>query len=99
LSKLAALPEDFTLYCAHEYTAANARFALSVDPNNAALKARASEVADRRAAGKPTVPMLLKYELATNPFLRAPKLKGALGLEGAEDWEAFAEVRRRKDNF
>jgi hydroxyacylglutathione hydrolase len=99
LSKLAALPEDFTLYCAHEYTEANARFALSVDPGNVALKARASEVADRRAAGMATVPMLLKYEMATNPFLRAPKLKGALGLEGAEDWEAFAEIRRRKDNF
>lgn len=99
LQKLAALPDDATLYCAHEYTQANARFALSVDGANAALKARAAEIDALRAKGQPTVPMTLSQEKATNPFLRAPLLKQDLGLAGAEDWQAFAEVRARKDNF
>lgn len=99
LSKLAALPDDATLYCAHEYTASNAKFALHIDPGNAALKARAAEVARLRAANEPTVPMTLAEEKATNPFLRAPLLKHALGMDNAADWEAFGEVRKRKDNF
>lgn len=99
LQKLAALTDDTTLYCAHEYTQSNARFAVTVDPENAALAARAAHIDAQRAANEPTVPMLLSVEKATNPFLRAPMLKGALGLAGAADWEAFAEVRKRKDNF
>ena len=99
LSKLAALPDDFTLYCAHEYTASNARFALSVDTENPALRARADEITALRAANKPTVPMSLRVEKATNPFLRAPLLKAAIGKAGAPDWEAFGEMRARKDAF
>lgn len=99
LSKLAALPDDATLYCAHEYTQSNARFAISVDPDNAALRARVAEIDRLRAAGQPTVPMTLRTERATNPFLRAPALKAAIGMGGAQDWEAFGEVRRRKDEF
>lgn len=99
LSKLAALPDEATLYCAHEYTSSNARFAISLDPDNAALQARIAEVAALRAAGKPTVPMNLRQEKNTNPFLRAPLLKAAIGMEHAQDWEAFGEVRRRKDVF
>ncbi len=99
LSKLAALPDAATLYCAHEYTGSNARFAISIDPDNAALQARVAEVAALRAQGKPTVPMNLRLEKDTNPFLRAPLLKAALGMESAQDWEAFGEVRRRKDVF
>jgi hydroxyacylglutathione hydrolase len=99
LSRIATLPDDATLYCAHEYTASNARFALSIDPDNAALQARVAEVTRLRADGKPTVPMTLEQEKATNPFLRAPLLKRALGMESAADWEAFGEVRKRKDNF
>jgi len=99
LSKVAALPDDTALYCAHEYTQNNARFALAVDGDNAALKARAGEVAQLRAAGKPTVPMTLAQEKATNPFLRAPALKAAIGMSGASDAEAFGEMRKRKDNF
>jgi len=99
LSKLAALPGEFTLYCAHEYTQSNARFALSVDPDNPALQARAEEVAALRAANRPTVPMRLDQELKTNPFLRAPLLKAAIGLSAATDAEAFGELRKRKDNF
>lgn len=100
LQKLAALPEDTTLYCAHEYTESNARFAIAIDPDNAALQARVGEVKHLRAAGQPTVPMMLAQEKATNPFLRAPHLKAAIGLNAAApDWEAFAEIRRRKDTF
>jgi len=99
LQKLAALPDDTTLYCAHEYTQANARFAVSVDPDNAALRERAARIDAQRAAGEATVPMSLAIEKATNPFLRAPALKDAIGLSGAADWEAFAEVRKRKDTF
>ena len=71
LLKLAALPGSTQIYCGHEYTEANARFALTIEPDNAVLKARAGEVATLRAAGKPTLPTTIAAELATNPFLRA----------------------------
>ncbi|MBL8551497.1 MAG: hydroxyacylglutathione hydrolase [Hyphomonadaceae bacterium] len=99
LSRIAALPDDTTLYCAHEYTASNARFALSVDPDNAALRARNDEITRLRSDNKPTVPMKLAAEKATNPFLRAPLLKAAIGMPTAPDYEAFGEIRKRKDNF
>ena len=101
LSRLKALPEDTVIYCAHEYTAANARFALSVDPENSALQAYSEKVAAARAKNEPTVPTTIAAELEANPFLRwdDPALRAHLGLERAEDWEVFAEVRRRKDNF
>ena len=86
LSKLAALPDDTAVYCAHEYTASNARFALSVD-DSPALKARAAEVFAARARDEPTVPTTIALEKATNPFLKAG---------GAE---AFAKVRAAKDVF
>lgn len=101
LLKLKNWPESTTLYCAHEYTQANARFALSVDPDNEALKKRCIQIDELRADGKPTVPSRLDVELATNPFLRAdqPALKLALGMDGAGDVDVFAQVRTRKDNF
>jgi hydroxyacylglutathione hydrolase len=99
LQKIAALPDDATLYCAHEYTQSNARFAVTIDKNNPALQARVAEVERLRAANEPTVPMTLSQEKATNPFLRAPLLKDALATPNAQDWEAFAEIRSRKDNF
>lgn len=101
LSKLRALPDETRVYCAHEYTQANARFALTVEPQNAALKARARDIDALRAAGKPTVPSLLGLEKATNPFLRAesPDLQATLGLVGADPVTVFAETRRRKDRF
>jgi hydroxyacylglutathione hydrolase len=101
LSKLAALPDDATVYCAHEYTQSNARFALSVDPDNPALKARAAEVERQRAAGRPTVPTMLGEERKANPFLRPhdPAIRQRLGLADASDAEVFAELRRRKDRF
>jgi hydroxyacylglutathione hydrolase len=99
LQKIAGLPDDTTLYCAHEYTQSNARFALHVDPENAALRARSAEIDQKRAAGQPTVPTVLSAEKATNPFLRAPLLAAAGVSAGAPDWEAFASIRRQKDNF
>ena len=101
LSKLMALPDDTTVYCAHEYTQANARFAVTVDPENAALAARAKEIDEKRAKGEWTVPTTIGLEKATNPFLRAadPKLRHAIGLDAASDVEVFAETRHRKDNF
>lgn len=101
LSKFSTLPDDAVVYCAHEYTQSNARFALSVDPENDALKARAVEVDRQRAAGAPTVPTKLGQERATNPFLRPddPAIRRQLGMEQASDVEVFAEIRRRKDNF
>jgi hydroxyacylglutathione hydrolase len=101
LSRLRALPPETRVYCAHEYTQANARFALSVDGGNQALVRRAEQIDRLRADGQPTVPSTLGQEVATNPFLRAddPELADAVGLAGAEPVEVFAEVRQRKDNF
>ncbi len=98
LSRLAALPDETLVYCAHEYTAANARFALSVD-NGPGITARAQEVFAARQRGEPTVPTRIGAEKAANPFLRAPQLKAGLGLAAATDAEAFAAVRRAKDAF
>ena len=101
LGRVRGLPPETVLYCAHEYTAANAAFAVSVDPDNAALAERQAEVAKLREAGAPTVPMRLADELPVNPFLRAddPGLAANVGLAGAPPAEVFAEVRRRKDAF
>ncbi len=101
LSKLAALPDDTLICSGHEYTANNARFARTVDPDNAALADRAAQVDAARAAGQATVPSRLSEELATNPFLRAgdPDLQAAIGMDGADPVAVFAELRRRKDAF
>lgn len=101
LSRLTALPGDTIVYSGHEYTAANAKFALTVEPGNAALQNRAAAVEKARAANNPTVPSLLSEELATNPFLRSdsPEVQATVGLVGADPVEVFTEVRRRKDNF
>ncbi len=101
LSKLMALPDDTTVYCAHEYTQSNARFALTVEPQNAALAARAKEIDAKRAAGQWTVPTTIALEKATNPFLRAASrdLRATVGLEAAANVDVFAETRRLKDNF
>lgn len=101
LSRLAALPGDTLICSGHEYTASNARFALTIEPDNPALQARAAAVAAARAAGRPTVPATLAEDLATNPFLRAhlPAVKAAIGMPGAPDAACFAEIRARKDRF
>lgn len=101
LQKILRWPADTRLYCAHEYTASNARFALTVEPQNAALRARAEAVEKLRAAGTPTVPSTLAEEKATNPFLRAAsaELRATIGLAGAPDVEVFAKTRALKDAF
>jgi hydroxyacylglutathione hydrolase len=101
LRKLRALPSETLVYCGHEYTEANARFAVTVDPGNEALALRALAVAERRAEGLPTVPSPLAEERATNPFLRAdmPALAEAVDLRNRPAVEVFAEIRRRKDRF
>ncbi|HTV33890.1 MAG TPA: hydroxyacylglutathione hydrolase [Methylocella sp.] len=101
LMKLAALPLETQIYCGHEYTLANARFALSVDSENEILKRRAEDVARLREAGLFTLPTTLAVELSTNPFLRAEDedIKARLGLSGADPATVFAELRERKNRF
>ncbi len=101
LEKLMALPEQTEVYCGHEYTEANAAFALSVEPQNEALQQRAKEIQILRADGKPTVPSTIAIEQATNPFLRPSSrdLQENLGMSGGELVDVFAETRRRKDSF
>jgi hydroxyacylglutathione hydrolase len=101
LGKISRWPASTRLYCAHEYTQGNARFALTVEPDNAALVARAAQVNRLRAAGRPTVPFTLGEELQTNPFLRAasPGLQRTIGLPGADEVTVFAKTRALKDAF
>jgi hydroxyacylglutathione hydrolase len=101
LLKLRKLPGDTIIYCGHEYTLANGRFAVTVDPNNAALRARLSEIERTRAAGRPTVPSTMAEERATNPFLRADDqaIAAAIGMAGASPAAVFTEIRERKNSF
>ncbi|MDO6585656.1 hydroxyacylglutathione hydrolase [Salipiger sp. 1_MG-2023] len=101
LSKLAALPSETMVYSGHEYTASNAKFALTVDPRNEALILRADAIAKARTEGRPTAACTLSEELATNPFLRpdSPAIRDLLGMKAASDAEVFAEIRARKDRF
>jgi hydroxyacylglutathione hydrolase len=99
LTRLKALAPNTLVYCAHEYTASNARFALHADPDNAALAAYAAEIETKRAHHEPTVPALLERELATNPFLRAddPAMQQRWG--GGDAIATFAALRAAKDSF
>ena len=101
LSRLAALPDDTLVYSGHEYTQANARFAVTIEPENPDLAARIDQINLARTAGKPTVPSALSLEKATNPFLRAglSGVKSSLNMSGESDAAVFAEIRRRKDSF
>jgi hydroxyacylglutathione hydrolase len=101
LTKLCGLPDDTRFYCGHEYTAANIRFAKTIEPRNKALAARAEEVAKLTAAGKATIPATIGAEKAANPFLRADnaEVAKAVGLSGSPAWKVFAEIRERKNRF
>lgn len=102
LQRLTALPPQTRVYCAHEYTAANGRFALSVESGNPDLINRLRQVAELRAANQPTLPSTIAQELATNPFLRAhsPSLRKSLGLDAdASALEVFSRLRKLKDQF
>ena len=100
VSKIAALPEETLLYCAHEYTASNAAFAVTIEPDNQDLKSYVERVKSLRSEGRPTVPTPLSAELKANPFLRAdlPELQAAMGHPG-NAIDTFAEIRSRKDRF
>ena len=99
LLKLRALPDDTRIYCGHEYTGANIRFAKTIEPENVALRAREVEVDKLLAARKPTIPSTLAEEKAANPFLRAdvPEVAKSVGLAGSPAWKVFAEIRERKN--
>src|SRR5580704_72813 len=101
LLKLRALPDDTRIYCGHEYTDANIRFAITIEPDNPALAARAAEVKRQLAAGSPTIPSLMGDEKRANPFLRAdvPAVAAAVGMSSKPAAEVFAEVRARKNRF
>ena len=99
LLKLRGLPDDTRIYCGHEYTKANIRFAKTIEPGNAALNAREAEVDKLLAAHKPTIPSTIGEEKAANPFLRAdvPEVAKVLGLADSPAWKVFAEIRERKN--
>jgi hydroxyacylglutathione hydrolase len=101
LSKLMTLPDSMRVYCGHEYTWNNGRFALTLEPGNPDLAERMREIEKLRAAGSPTVPSTIGLEKRTNPFLRpySPEIRRTLNMPGASDVEVFAEMRSRKDRF
>ena len=99
LDRIRQLPEDTTLYCAHEYTQANAKFALHAEPDNVELQLYAKEIDAKRERGEPTVPMQLDRELKTNPFLRADREHIRNRWGGTNPAETFAALRAAKDNF
>lgn len=101
LQKLRTLPPETLVCSGHEYTETNARFAMTIEPDNPRLISRIDAVNDIRARGGATVPSTLDDELATNPFLRAdvPALQTALGLQGSDPADVFAHIRKKRDNF
>lgn len=102
LKKIMSLPDETSVYCGHEYTLSNSKFALSIEPNNEALRSYASRVAHFRNKGLPTIPTTLKLEKACNPFLRvsSPEIRQSLDIPpAADDAEALRVIRQAKDNF
>jgi hydroxyacylglutathione hydrolase len=101
LSKLMRLPGETKIWCGHEYTQSNGRFALTLEPGNAALAARMDQVNAARVNGEPTIPSTMALEIATNPFLRpaSAEIRKSLGMENADDVAVFGEIRERKNNF
>jgi hydroxyacylglutathione hydrolase len=101
LSKLMTLPDATRVYCGHEYTLNNGRFALTLEPGNVDLQARMRDVEALRATNAPTIPSTIGLEKRTNPFLRpqSPEIRHMLNMPDASDIEVFAEMRSRKDKF
>jgi hydroxyacylglutathione hydrolase len=101
VNQFRGLQEMTSIYCGHEYTEANAKFALAVEPGNRALQMRANEVRSLRAQGKMTCPTTIGEELKTNPYFRcaSPEIRANLNMVDATDAEVFAELRTRKNNF
>ena len=101
LNKFKTLPIDTRIYCAHEYAQANARFALSVEPDNENLQSRMVEINQLRKKNLPTIPTTLELELATNPFLRtdSSNLQHTINLQGKSEVDVFTWIRELKDKF
>ena len=101
VKKLRSLPSTAKIFCGHEYTLSNAKFAISIDPNNKKLQTRIKEFEQKRANGQPTIPSVMIDELDTNPFLRADDktLAAELGMTHLDPVTIFTEIRKRKDNF
>jgi len=101
LEKLGRLPRETLVFCGHEYTQANAKFAVMIEPDNIHLQARVGEIEEKRARGEPTVPSTIGAELDSNPFLRADRddVKMAVGMPNADAAAVFAKIRGRKDRF
>ena len=101
LLKIRNLPADTQVYCGHEYTAANVHFALTIEPKNSALRARAEEVVRLTEQKRPTIPTTIQQEKSFNPFLRADlhSVAGAIDMEGSPPVQVFATIRARKDKF
>lgn len=101
LKKFIQLPPETEIYCGHEYGEKNAKFAISVDPNNKKLQDRFLEIKEKRKNNIPTVPSTIKNEIETNPFLRVnfPELKSSLKMEGHEDHLILGNLRKRRDTF
>ena len=101
LAKIAALPDDTLVYCGHEYTLSNGKFALTLEPGNRELRERVGEVEAIRAEGHATMPTTIALEKRTNPFLRtqSAEIRASLGMESSDHVAVFAEIRRRKDSF
>lgn len=101
LQALSALPADTAIYCGHEYSASNARFALSIDPDNEALQQRADEIVRLREVDQLTLPTSMAQEMATNPFLRSfdAQIRANLAMSDASDVDVFTRIRALKDNF
>jgi hydroxyacylglutathione hydrolase len=101
MQKFAAMPDETAVYCGHEYTLANARFALTVDPTNLALRTRALDIEPKRAQGLVTLPTTIGLEKATNPYLRTADaaIQAGIGMSGASPVAVFAELRERKNRF
>ncbi len=99
MRKMRDLPDETKVFCGHEYTLANIKFALSVDKDNAALQARAEQAQKQVAAGQPTIPTTIGEEKKINPFLRPDELAAGLGMAGKPANEVFAEIRERKNRF
>jgi len=99
LQRIMSLPDATNMFCGHEYTEENLRFALSLEPDSREIAERLAQVHAQRRIGKATVPSTLALEKRTNPFLRVNALAEKLGMAGASDADVFAEIRRRKDRF
>jgi len=99
LQRITRLPDGTSIFCGHEYTEENLRFALSLEPESKDVAERLAQVKDQRRKGLPSVPSTLALEKRTNPFLRVNALAAKMGMAGASEAEVFAEIRRRKDRF